>query len=315
MFTVALHSYLLERMDLLGLVLGEIMRSFFGERTEFFTHHIDRRQPDQLSPEQLALAYDGWGLSTSFMKFVKRHNAQALKDGVHEYCAHCGREGRMDAQAAERFKVCKRCHEVGRMVRYCSRYVVAVFCISLLIGCVRVGSDCQLNDWKRGNPAHKATCGKRLSELTDALPASPSHPPAGAAKAQGIPPARDGFVRSAALQYQIQLLIDKPEVDYFLVGWHSTAERSHLSFPAARKAHFREIRNRAFYDAHGPCVWVLWRALGNAVGEEVGMGNLRRQVEAEYGVDVEEMEGGDELEMLAAVVRAVSAEECTWLEG
>lgn len=75
------------------------------------------------------------------------------------------------------------------------------------------------------------------------------------AHAQRIPPAKEGFIRSRALQFQIYLLSEQPDIDHFLVGWHATAQTSGLILPEPHhKMTLRKIRNRALYD--GDRVWV-----------------------------------------------------------
>lgn len=109
------------------------------------------------------------------------------------------------------------------------------------------------------------------------------------AKAQGIPLPKEGFVRSPALQYQIQLLLENPELDYCLIGWHSTAHKSDFKvFDALQKQFLRQIRNAAFYDGGRKSVQFLYLILKGTVGPEVGLDNLKRQLGSEYGFEIEE---------------------------
>lgn len=109
------------------------------------------------------------------------------------------------------------------------------------------------------------------------------------AKAQGIPPPQDGSVRSPALEYQIQLLLEEPEVDYCLIGWHGTNHKTNfVLLDALQKQLVRFIRNSACHDGDRGWVQMLYGVLKRTVGPEVGLDHLKQQLKAEYGCDIEE---------------------------
>jgi hypothetical protein len=75
-------------------------------------------------------------------------------------------------------------------------------------------SDCQVNDWKNGNPPHKTICGKVTSDTPLPIPPAPL---ATTTSRSSIPPPVGGYRRSIALVHQISLLERNPTIDYFLI--------------------------------------------------------------------------------------------------
>jgi len=91
--------------------------------------------------------------------------AKQVPHPVKPICANCKK--RASDYPKLTFKSCIKCKDTSTSVMYCSR-------------------ECQVSDWKYGDPPHKAVCGKPRP-------------------------------RSAALLKQIALLEKHPSVDYFLM--------------------------------------------------------------------------------------------------
>lgn len=123
------------------------------------------------------------------------------------------------------------------------------------------------------------------------------------AQMQGIPPPKDGFIRSRQLQFQIQMLSEHPELDYILVEQNGAVGLSSIVFPEPRhKTILRRIRNRAFHDGDRACVWALCNMIVNIIGLGDGFHGLRTQLRDEYGHDVADVcldEAGELLEAAA----------------
>lgn len=279
------------RLNFIDIALGAILNSFYGTHSEIASSNHGRRKDMKITAEQASFLR-GKGLSAEELKDVDRR-WHDRKPNLQEQCTYCSRYS-SQVQTSERFKVCKKCSDIGRTVRYCSRCVICRLRVILppRANCTCSGSECQVNDWKKGDPPHRITCGKPTSDLPD-LASTPysfaGTPLSDRTKAQGIPLPKEGFVRSPALQYQIQLLLENPELDYCLIGWHARAHKSDLVLlDTLQKQLVRQARNTAFYDGDRNSVQYLYHVLKSTVGPEVGLDNVKRQLQAEYGFEIEE---------------------------
>ncbi|KAH8093889.1 hypothetical protein BXZ70DRAFT_369103 [Cristinia sonorae] len=175
------------------------------------------------------------------------------------------------------FQACSGCKKIKQTVLYCSR-------------------KCQKNDWKvgfAGLTPHKEECGKPwkmqveddLPSLSKALPGS-----ATGSLLDIFPPANAGFRRSMALQYQIRLLTPSPGhyPDYVLVMDYPESPVEVIIPNPWIALTFIAIRTRAFQRGDPESVNVLYNIL-LSLSESYNMPtpNLKRQLEAEYGVDLD----------------------------
>lgn len=77
--------------------------------------------------------------------------------------------------------------------------------------------DCQVNDWKNGNPPHKKVCGKQLELPEGGLESTPvSTSSQDQNDDRGFPDPAPGYVRSPELVKQLSLLEANPNFAYVL---------------------------------------------------------------------------------------------------
>jgi hypothetical protein len=129
---------------------------------------------------------------------------------------------------------------------------------------IRPTRECQVYDWKNGDPPHKAVCST---------------------------PKR----RSAALLKQIAMLEQYPSVDYFLVR---PAPLPELGFVIGGEGHgaelFRRMRKLAFEKGDKRSVGFMYDFLDSEIKTTpacVGLDGLDAQITQEFGFTMEEIRG------------------------
>ncbi|KAJ7760103.1 hypothetical protein DFH07DRAFT_816877 [Mycena maculata] len=207
-------------------------------------------------------------------------------DKALPHAAICENCRALETPGAQRFMRCKPCMEnVSRKFYYCSR-------------------QCQREDWKL---RHKQICGKPMTfkESEESAHITPPSTSPSASTSSRIGPAKDGFKRSPALLYQVNLLNESaPETDYIFVD--SAQGTTHLNIHAAdQKRAFRMFRDAALTTGSRDAVAAIGQFLvkprGGAVvtfesrmaavgGPIVQIGgdpqDVFDQLEREYGFDV-----------------------------
>ena len=148
--------------------------------------------------------------------------------------------------------------------------------------------DCQVEDWKRGDPPHKTICGKPLAEAAQQLPQSQA-----SGQEPRFPPASPGFVRSPALLYTLKALEENPWIDYLLVTpSHESGDHAIQVSQSDPKGQlfFRFCLQRAVTTGDPDSVHMMYKALKSSAEQPGGIGvaALRRQLKNEYGVDVKD---------------------------
>jgi hypothetical protein len=143
-------------------------------------------------------------------------------------------------------------------------------------------SDCQVNDWKNGNPPHKTICGKLACDIP--MPWPPA-PPMTKANCSTVPPPIGSYRRSIALVHQISLLEQHPTIDYFLILPAPLPNFCISISNPTLKEFFRANRNRAFQTGDSVAVDLLYAMLEKAAKSrtESGVNTLKKQLEAEFG--------------------------------
>jgi hypothetical protein len=152
---------------------------------------------------------DQWALLLGKREATKciRQAAQEHKDlqAASQYCHACKRVAQ---PGEESFKKCSQCITAGRTVFYCSRYALpSTACPD--DSNLTQSRECQVYDWKKGNPRpHKVSCGQPLEDVF-CIPAAPT-----AEDDPNFPPPDSGFRRTLALLHQIAFLKKDRRVDY-----------------------------------------------------------------------------------------------------
>ncbi|KAE9401834.1 hypothetical protein BT96DRAFT_1017938 [Gymnopus androsaceus JB14] len=191
---------LTRRTHFLVMFLRSVFLAFHGESETYF---LRRSAPISKSKPGMQQIAKEMGVSN---KVVKRFVSEFLSREVERSCQNCGLPARM-IEGVTALVACSKCKSIGRLVHYCGR-------------------SCQVNDYKNGNPPHKQICGNK-----DALLDATLSPPESKAKAK-VPQTSDkdesddkprwpapqpGYTRSPALQYQLHLLEEHPDLHYVLV--------------------------------------------------------------------------------------------------
>jgi hypothetical protein len=149
-------------------------------------------------------------------------------------------------------------------------------------------SDCQVNDWKKGNPPHKTICGVPTSSIPTTQPLPPVSSP--------VTSKAPTFRRSPALLHQISLLEENSQVDYVLVQPAPSPDYGIMFEDSVGSLYFRTMRARAFESGDPSTVRMMYKQLRSTSMKTPGyqISWLEKQLKAEFGVDVTEVadEGG-----------------------
>ncbi|KAG8910838.1 hypothetical protein FRC00_007453, partial [Tulasnella sp. 408] len=185
------------------------------------------------------------------------------KQGVR-ICANC-RKKEEELPNGRRFMQCIKCRDhQNRKVVYCDR-------------------ECQVNDWKNGNPPHKTICGKPFT-----LPWQPESTPLKSAEEISIdyiPQPSSEWSRPTALEEQISLLRSDSSLSYVLM--QPTGNQHHgialTDAPQVAQA-FINFRNRAFYNGDIQSVALMSKVLC-FVAKDFGLlkEDVFQQLSKEYG--------------------------------
>lgn len=110
-------------MLLITFVLGDTMASFYGElgppRNKTTA---GLRRWGKFTTEQDAYLRNALGLPRQFINDFQREFQRVQRQNEQPEQCTCCRKSNDCKQESERFKVCKQCNAIGRIVRYCSRY-------------------------------------------------------------------------------------------------------------------------------------------------------------------------------------------------
>ncbi|KZV66952.1 hypothetical protein PENSPDRAFT_755304 [Peniophora sp. CONT] len=258
----------MRRMLFISLIVWNVMLSYYGRAETYVSQALQRERG--LSSDMRA-AGKAFGLSDAEMRATEKETKKTHKEQGHSLCTGCGK---YDFQLPEdfKFKSCARCNTIGRTILYCSK-------------------ECQLSDWKRGDPPHKTICGKPLAETAQQV----SQASQGSGTKTRFPPAEAGFVRSPALLYTLNALEENRELDYVFV--RPSHEDNDVGIRASvdnamGQMFFALTLQRAVTTGDRASVQMLYEAL-KVSAETPGPGNigaaaLRKQLKNEYGVDVQD---------------------------
>ncbi|KAJ7857534.1 hypothetical protein B0H13DRAFT_1158315 [Mycena leptocephala] len=197
-YELADAAFNVERSSLIGHTLHATLCSFLGvnhEKTNRAKRDVAKsRLFREVAQKMLTRTYGPAAAKETHKKTLQKSKAR-IQIAVCESCE------KTETPGEERFMRCKACMDnVSRKVYYCSR-------------------QCQREDWK---VRHKRICGKAMtvkeSEETANVPLKPSAP-LSADSPQIIGPPINGFKRSPALIYQVNLLNENAaaETDYLLI--------------------------------------------------------------------------------------------------
>jgi hypothetical protein len=147
--------------------------------------------------------------------------------------------------------------------------------------------ECQKTDWKNGLPQpHKFSCGKPFK---DDPSYSGNAPVVSKPKFKKIPHPDPSFTRSSALCYQILKLEREDNPDYVLVPPAPLPDIGiHIPGSVVQRCHFLLLRQRALRTGDPAAVKGMVPVL-QLFAKKFAPPNysLKRQLQAEYGVDID----------------------------
>ncbi|KAG9044346.1 hypothetical protein FS837_008279 [Tulasnella sp. UAMH 9824] len=206
------------------------------------------------------------GLSKADGKRVIQEAKNAYAE-AERACASCSK---LSSQLPEgtNFLRCSKCMGVGRKVMYCNK-------------------DCQLKDWKHGNPPHKTICGKPYAVPGEGPNSIPVQQSSGSSD---IPPPDPGFIRSPELVNQIALLQDNPHISYVLTQPDPKPDHGVALQHPQGKMMFEILKNRAVRNGDRKAVAMMCNMLEqSAAGVGMSKARLMLQLSKEYGIPVSEL--------------------------
>lgn len=157
--------------------------------------------------------------------------------------------------------------------------------------------ECQVKDWKLGNPPHKSVCGKSPKEVIDAA-SIPSPDPSQSATtpdSSSIEPPDPSYRRSPALLHLISMLEENPALDYVLMRPSPHPDHGVSFADPMGSLFFNLSRRRAFNSGEEASVRRMYEQLKTMAKDVEGYGvkGLQKQFLKEYGIDVTApMKGG-----------------------
>ncbi|KAJ7760104.1 hypothetical protein DFH07DRAFT_816878 [Mycena maculata] len=266
---------LVQRSWLIGFTLFETLRSFHGIASESIQKNVKLRD---IASSRLSKAFTHTATGPGAAKFHRVF--QGMKALLQ--VALCERCKAHETPGEQRFMRCKPCMEnVLRKVYYCPR-------------------QCQREDWKL---RHKQICDKAMT-LKESEQSARIAPPS-TSTSSNIGPPKDGFKRSPALVFQVNLLNKNvvARTEYILITRGSERVfRLKIDDPNEKRA-FRTFRDAAFTTGSRNAVAAIGQFLvkkpGGAVavfespkagGPIVQLGMVPQdefdQLEREHGFDV-----------------------------
>ncbi|KAJ7696812.1 hypothetical protein B0H17DRAFT_1053144 [Mycena rosella] len=282
-YELADAEFNLHRSWLIGFTLHETLRSFHG--IPDIQPSLRQRSSAKSRLPQITQKFLEYAHGPAAAKEMHRKSVQEQK--AYPLVAVCDNCRKHETPGAQRFMRCKPCIEnVARRVYYCSR-------------------QCQREDWKF---RHKRICGKAMtlkeSEETACISPTPATP--SATLTPKISPPINGFKRSPALAYQVNLLNENitAGTDYILITRTQRVFRLKVDDDNEKRA-FRTFRDAALTTGDESSVAAIGQFLvkppGGAVamfdsptaalgGPIVQLGMDKQdafdQLEREYGFDV-----------------------------
>ncbi|KAJ7045204.1 hypothetical protein C8F04DRAFT_1068045 [Mycena alexandri] len=246
-YELADAEFNLERSYLIARTLYETLRSFLGisnEATKPFPRKRDVAKSGLPKVLRKFLAHEPAAM--------KRIRKQSRGYNTHPRVSLCENCGILESPGGERFMRCKACTEkVSRQIYYCSR-------------------ECQRKDWKR----HKIICGKpvTVSESHESAIPSPRPVPRASSTPELIGPPINGFKRSPALVYQVNLLNQNvsDEIDYLLITRTKRVFRFKIEDPGEKRA-FRRFRDAALGTGDQQAVAAMGEFLVKGPGGAAGL--------------------------------------------
>lgn len=149
--------------------------------------------------------------------------------------------------------------------------------------------ECQVSDWKTGQPPHKTICGKK-DTIRDAYLAPKTAASAGDSDNDDFfGPPEPGYVRSPALLHQLQMLKENPAVDYVLVRPDPHPDHGVVLQDPLGRMFFKLCMKRAVCGPAPREVFKMFQQMEPTAKNAPGFGvaKLKEQMRKEYGVDVD----------------------------
>ncbi|KAG8922306.1 hypothetical protein FRC01_014206 [Tulasnella sp. 417] len=148
-------------------------------------------------------------------------------------------------------------------------------------------AECQLKDWKHGNPPHKTICGKPYAVPGEGPTSTPIQQSSGS---NDIPPPDPGFIRSPELVHQLALLQDNPHVTYVLTQPDPKPDHGVALQHSMGKMMFDVMKNRAIRNGDPRAVATMCNMLEeSAAGVGMSKARLMLQFSKEYGIPVSQL--------------------------
>ncbi|KAJ6536995.1 hypothetical protein B0H19DRAFT_1182320 [Mycena capillaripes] len=251
-----------QRAYLLTMVVWNILLAFYGESE---TYGLDK--PQRENREELKLMKNLIGGEVDVKRII---NETAVNRQLAErHCTFCKLPASKAGVAT--LSACQRCKAIDRLVFYCSK-------------------ECQVSDWKTGQPPHKTICGKK-GAIRDAYLA-----PKAAESGEGSDDDDDffgqpepGYVRSPALLHQLKMLKENPEMDYCLIQPHPHPDHGVVLQDPIGRMFFKLCMTRAVCGPAPREVFKMFQQMEPTARDAPGFGvkKLKEQMLKEYGYDVD----------------------------
>ncbi|KAK7463072.1 hypothetical protein VKT23_007658 [Stygiomarasmius scandens] len=263
----------IQRTAFLTYFVWNTLLAFYGEREEY---GLIKTGKNSHSPDVKESIRNDEKFSKHFKQVRKEDSAN--RQNAERGCASCGLSA--ERAGVPTLLACQKCKAMGRYVYYCTR-------------------DCQVKDWKSGHPPHKSICGNKAA-LADAVLGSPSALSTGQkgtskgnvnseeGRDWGEP--QPGYIRSPALLHQLKHLDENRQLDYVLVRPAPHPDNGVIFPDPVGKLFFCIMMRRAVSQFAPREVCRMYDQLLPSARQADGIGEkgLKRQLQREYGVDIDE---------------------------
>ncbi|KAH8093892.1 hypothetical protein BXZ70DRAFT_369185 [Cristinia sonorae] len=275
---VVIEKMRLDRTFFISMTLWKTLLSFYGKEEGVRVKISGTTESDRRAAHDIRSSLKSGGTTDKALLRSMKRAVSAKHAEEKGMCWGCGKTKR-DLPSNTSFQACSGCKKVNQIILYCSR-------------------ECQKRDWKSGlagSTPHREECGKPWKVVVEGESStSDSTPLAGSISGMAlniIPQVNDKFRRSPALQYQIRQLTQTPGEypDYVIVMGHPEPDVEITIPDPSIAVGFISARTRAFKSGDAGAVDIMYKTLRFlSMASNTPMPNLRKQLEAEYGVDMDE---------------------------
>ncbi|KAJ7574443.1 hypothetical protein C8J56DRAFT_472398 [Mycena floridula] len=250
------------RIYFLTMFVWTTLLAFYGESETYGLQKSTKGSTEAKELRDFVRGQKDEALLKTLKQTQKESNA--LRAVADRGCTTCGLPAHLAGVTT--LLACQACKKINRNVFYCTK-------------------ECQVQDWKHGNPTHKSICGNKSALAESVLSPGKAEKDADSGKWGAPDP---GFVRSPALLHQLKFLAENPMLDYVIVRPAPEPDQGIKLVNGMGSMFFSLLMKRAVCrDSPRDVVQMFSMLESSAVDAPGGKQGLKRQLFREYNVDID----------------------------